>query len=161
MFVHVMRRFNLILSVAILISAIILVFSKIFTPQPIQILLQTGQEVTTQTPNYYELPQVLLLVASSFLIGMTATYLFFASKEQEPRSSRKEYATVLHLLKGDERLVFSVLHEHNGEMVQSALVEKLGLSKVSITRALMKLEQKNLIVKERYGLTNKVKLKLE
>ncbi len=160
---RVMKRFTLILSAVILISAIVLLFVQLFTPQPIHIVLGTGQEVTTQSPNYYELPQVLLLVVSSFLIGSTTLYLFFASKEEQPShpTMKEEYGTILHLLKGDERTLFSELKNNNGEMVQSSLVQKTGLSKVAVTRALAKLEHKNLVVKERYGLTNKVKLKIK
>ena len=40
-------------------------------------------------------------------------------------------------------------------------LEKTGMSKVSVTRALAKLEAKNLVLKERHGLTNKIKIKAD
>lgn len=164
-----MKQFKLVFSVIILIASIFLLFNKLFSPQPIQVVLETGQEITTQNPNYYALPEVLLLVAASFLIGTTAIYLFYNSERlyaftkklvPDERTVQKEYMTVLNLLKGDEKRIFSELKDNRGEMLQNKLVEKTGLSKVSVTRALMKLEHKNLVLKERCGLTNKIKLKL-
>jgi len=46
-----------------------------------------------------------------------------------------------------------------GEVLQNDLVSRTGMSKVAVTRALAKLESKGLVVKERHGLTNKVRLK--
>jgi len=160
----------MIISVALLIASLVILFVKLFSPQPIQIVLETGQEVTTQTPNYYTLSEVLLLIISSFLIGSITLYLFYNSdkitnglikrKDNEAgRDSQEKYKLVVPLLKKDEKVVFTALRNSNGVMLQNQLVLKTGLSKVAMTRALVKLERKNLIVKERYGLTNKVKIK--
>jgi len=161
-----MNQFKIILAVVVLTASIILLFSKLFTPQPIQIILETGQEVTTQSSDYFSLDDVLLLITSSFLIGLTATYLFCNSDTsnvirslKKDKKAGKGYEMVIPLLKGDEKKVFSELLNSNGEMLQNALVLKLGLSKVKMTRILYSLENKNLIIKERHGLTNKIKLK--
>jgi uncharacterized membrane protein len=160
-----MKRYKLIIAVALLISSIVLLFSKLFTPQPIQIVLETGQEITTQAPNYYALSEVLMLVTASFIIGATAIYLFYNSEQiasmagKEEKISRDKFRHIANLLKNNEKKVFDLLVEQNGEMLQNKLVLKTELSKVSVTRALTKLENKNLIIKERYGLTNKIKLK--
>ena len=49
--------------------------------------------------------------------------------------------------------------DSKGQMLQNALVLKTSLSKVKMTRVLASLERKKLIVKERHGLTNRIKLK--
>jgi uncharacterized membrane protein len=44
-------------------------------------------------------------------------------------------------------------------MLQNALVLKTGMTKVKMTRVLSSLERKGLVLKERHGLTNRIKLK--
>jgi uncharacterized membrane protein len=131
-------------------------------------VLETGQEITTQAPNYYALSEVLLLVIASFIMGATAIYLFYKSEQinqlvgqKNEKISKDKYRHITNLLKNDEKKVFELLMSENGEMLQNKLVSKTGLSKVSVTRALAKLETKNLVAKERYGLTNKIKIKTE
>lgn len=161
-----MNQFKVIFSTVILIVSIVLLFSKLFSSQPINIVLETGQEVTTLSSDYFSLTDALILVASSFLIGSMTIYLFYNSDTKEMiRSFRKEngikekYGMVVPLLRADERKVFQELMDSSGEMLQNALVLKSGMSKVKMTRILSSLENKNLIIKERHGLTNKIKLK--
>jgi len=161
-----MKQFKIILSIVILVTSILLLFEKLFSPQPIQIILETGQELSTISSDYFSLTDAMLLIASSFLIGSVTIYLFYNSDTKEViKSFRKEggkgekYGMVIPLLRSDERRVFQELINSNGEMLQNALVLKSGLSKVKMTRILSGLESKNLILKERHGLTNKIKLK--
>jgi len=173
-----MKRFMSIISVIVLIVSLVLLFDKLFTPQPIQIVLESGQEVTTQTADYFTLTEVILLIVCSFLIGMTATFLFYNAEKNEIKSDERrekekkpvtkenelkekvenKYETILPLLKDDEKRFLIALKESNGEMLQNKLVLKLNLSKVKVTRVLWSLERKGLIVKERNGLTNNIKL---
>ena len=162
-----MKRYKLIIAVVLMASSIVLLLIKLFTPQPIQIILETGQEVTTQNPSYYGLSEVLLLVAASFVMGATAIYLFYNSEQiasiasKEEKISKDRYRQIASLLKSDEKTLFDLLVRENGEMLQNKIVLKTGLSKVSVTRALAKLENKNLVIRERYGLTNKIRLKAD
>lgn len=162
----------MIISVVLLVASLVMLFDKLFAPQPIQVVLETGQEVATQAPSYYPLSEVLLLVAASFIIGATAIYLYYNSdeitsnfirqKEKDAGTGKEgqdKYKMIVPLLKKDEKAVFIALRNSNGVMLQNQLVLKTGLSKVAMTRALAKLEMKNLIVKERHGLTNKIRLK--
>ncbi|MFH1236785.1 MAG: hypothetical protein V1648_00055 [Candidatus Aenigmatarchaeota archaeon] len=161
-----MNRFKVILSIVILIVSVLLLFSKLFASQPITIILETGQEVNTLTSDYFSLTDALLLIASSFLIGSVTIYLFYNSDTKDViKSFRREngmkerYGMVIPLLRHDERNVFQNLVDANGEMLQNALVLKSGMSKVKMTRVLSSLERKGLILKERHGLTNRIKLK--
>ena len=161
-----MSRFKIFISLVVLIAALVLLFDKLFTPQPIQITLQSGQEITTSTAEYFSLTEVLLLITSAFLIGAAATYLFYNSDRAKTpnqklhvfESSADISKLILPLLKADEKLVIKALLENNGEMQQNKLAVKLGVSKVKATRVLSGLEQKNLIIKERHGLTNNIRL---
>jgi len=154
------------MAIVILIASVLLLFNQLFTPQPIQIILETGQEVTTQSSDYFSLIQVLLLITSSFLIGSMTIYLFYNSDTDnmfkpinKQKGVERKYEIVIPLLKGDEKRIFQELIESKGEILQNALVLKSALSKVKIARILSSLENKNLIIKERHGLTNKIKLK--
>jgi len=156
-----MRRFSLIIAVIILFVSLFLLFDKLFTPQPIQIVLQSGQEVTTQTSDYFTLTETILLIVCSFLIGTTATYLFYNSDSvtllRQPKEGGR-YDAVLPLLREDEKKVVIALRDSKGEMLQNRLVLKLNLPKVKMSRVLTSLERKRLVVKERSGLTNKIRL---
>ena len=163
---RLMPKFTILISIVILIVALVLLFVKLFTPQPIQITLQSGQESTTSTSEYFSFVEVLLLIASAFLIGTTATYLFYNSDRtktiklpsQKPEFNANVYEAILPLLKTGEKQVIAALRENNGEIKQNKLAAKLGVSKVKATRILYGLEQKRLITKERHGLTNNIKL---
>ncbi|MCX6707299.1 MAG: hypothetical protein NT001_04120 [Candidatus Woesearchaeota archaeon] len=169
-----MKRFKLIISIVFLIVSLLIIFDKLFAPQPIQIILESGQEVTAQTPNYYSMSEVLLLIVSSFLVGALTLYIFYNSEQitsailgqKERKEIRPEghhdtekYRLVIPLLKTDEKTIFSALRDSNGDMLQNNIVKKTGMGKVAVTRALSKLEMKNLVVRERQGLTNRVRLK--
>lgn len=164
-----MVKFTVIISIVVLIAALFLLFDKLFTPQPIQIVLESGQEVTTNTPNYFSLSEVLLMVISAFLIGTAAIYLFYNSSElktvklikktEEKNGKDAVYDSILPLLKHEEKQVVNFLRDSGGQVQQNKLVLKLNTSKVRVTRILHSLQQKDLIVKERHGLTNMVKLK--
>jgi len=164
-------QIQIYISIVILIASLFLLFNRIFSPQPIQITLESGQEITTSTPEYFSLAEVLLLVSCSFLIGSTAIYLYYNSDKSNEnqhktivKSEKKiEFDDiddkVLNLLKPEEKKVILILKENNGEILQNKLVLKLMISKVKVTRILHRLQQKQLITREKYGLTNLVKLK--
>ena len=164
---RLMPKFTILISMVVLIAALVLLFDKLFTPQPIQITLQSGQEITTSTSEYFSLSEVLLLITGAFLIGTAATYLYYNSdrtktiklQPQKPEFKANVYETVYHLLKAGEKQAVAALRENKGEMQQNKLAAKLGVSRVKATRILYGLQQKRLITKERHGLTNIVRLK--
>lgn len=160
-----MRKFSIIISVVLLVASIVLLFSFLFSTQPIQIILESGQEITTSSPSYFTITTVLILIVCSFIVGATSAYLFynadnvFSAFKSDKTHREADYSMLLPLLRHDERKAVHALIENNGEMLQNALVLRLGFSKVKITRILASLHNKQIIVKERHGLTNKIKLK--
>jgi uncharacterized membrane protein len=58
-----------------------------------------------------------------------------------------------------ERETINLIQSENGAIFQGALMEKLGIGKVGITRLLDKLEAKQLIERKRRGMNNIVVLK--
>ena len=161
-----MKQFKIIISVVILVVSAVLLLIQLLTPQPIQIILETGQEIVTEGSEYFSLSQVLVLITAAFLIGSTAIYLYFRSETDEllkalgqKKEYDRKYEMVIPLLRGEESMVFREVLDNKGEMLQNKLVLKTRLNKVKMTRVLASLERKNLIVKERHGLTNRIRLK--
>lgn len=161
-----MERFKTTLAAVIMFASIVILVLKLFAAQPIQITLESGREITTESLEYYSLSEVLVLVVSAFLMGVSAVFLFYNSdmdmikeKGSSVRVSKgPDYGIVLSLLRDDERKVVSLLRDSKGEILQNALVNRMGLSKVKVARLVFSLERKGLIVKERHGLTNRIML---
>jgi uncharacterized membrane protein len=159
--------FRTIIAVAVLISAIVVLILLLFRPQPIQIVLETGQEIASKSSDYFSVITVVVLLICSFLIGAAITYIFYNAEDK--KASNKEitreagpsdmYNKIIFLLKEDEKKAVHIIKEHKGEILQNELVLKLGLSKVKTTRILSSLERKEIIERHRHGMTNKVKLK--
>ncbi|MCU0851728.1 MAG: hypothetical protein MUC90_00510 [Thermoplasmata archaeon] len=82
-----------------------------------------------------------------------------AAPEPEEVAAR-EYL-ILRLLTGDERIMFKAIMDGGGEALQKDLILRTKMSNAKVSRLLDKLEQKGVITKERYGATNKVRIKPE
>jgi len=72
----------------------------------------------------------------------------------------KEYL-VLRLLTGDERVMFKAIMDAGGEALQKDLILSTKMSNAKVSRVLDRLVQKGVITKERYGSTNKIRIRLE
>jgi len=68
---------------------------------------------------------------------------------------------VLRLLTGDERMMFKAIMDSGGEALQKDLILRTKMSNAKVSRLLDRLAQKGVVTKERYGSTNKVKIKPE
>jgi len=68
---------------------------------------------------------------------------------------------VLRLLTGDERIMFKAIMDSGGEALQKELITRTKMSNAKVSRVLDRLLLKDVITKERYGATNKVKIKPE
>ena len=67
---------------------------------------------------------------------------------------------VLRVLDGDEREVMRVLLTHRGEALQQDLVRSTTFSNAKVSRLLDKLEARGLVVRERQGMANRVRVTL-
>jgi len=67
-------------------------------------------------------------------------------------------AVTLRLLDRDERLLFLEIKEKGGAALQKDIGSRDGFSRSKVTRLLDRLEAKGLIVREREGMTNRVRL---
>lgn len=81
-----------------------------------------------------------------------------ASPEEAARLERLQEAAVVKALDEDERRLYLQVREAGGTALQRDLVASGAFSKAKVTRLLDKLERRGLVVRERYGATNRVKL---
>jgi len=75
-----------------------------------------------------------------------------------PKEIHSDEHQTSRLLEGDERTLYQLVASSGGEILQKDIVAKKIFSKAKVTRLLDKLEEKRVIVRERHGMTNKVKI---
>ncbi|MEW5748141.1 MAG: helix-turn-helix domain-containing protein [Candidatus Thermoplasmatota archaeon] len=82
-----------------------------------------------------------------------------AARPTEEVEAEENYL-VLRLLSGDERAMFKAIMDSKGEALQKDLMQRTNMSNAKVSRVLEKLEQKGVVSKERYGSTNKIRIRL-
>jgi uncharacterized membrane protein len=91
-----------------------------------------------------------------FLIIFAVAIIVFYFLRKKQKKSEKSYD------KNDfserEFLIISILHKNKGAMTQAELEKKTNLPKASLSRNIASLERKNIIEKNKTGMTNKIKL---
>lgn len=98
----------------------------------------------------------------TFLImGIISLFAGFAIwnliREKEIKSTKKAILDVFLL--PEEKKVLNEIEKYGGSLTQSELTKTTGFSRVKIHRIIRNLEKKNLIMKQQYGMTNKIVLK--
>ena len=91
-----------------------------------------------------------------FVFAVIGFYFALNAPRQEQRTSQP---VDLSKLDGEEKKVYTLLSAHEGSMYQSDLIRETGLSKVSITRVLDKMENRKIVERKRRGMANLVVLK--
>jgi len=109
-----------------------------------------------QQMNKLAVPKYLGLFADLVLFAC-GLHLFLKTTPEE-RALRQARKTA-HAVGGPEGKAYEEIMNAGGMIFQNALVEKLGMSKVQVTRILDKLEGKGLVERRRRGMTNVVILK--
>ncbi len=71
---------------------------------------------------------------------------------------RSEWELVLRLLSGDERVMFKSLVDAGGEAYQKDLVAKTQMSDTKASRVIDRLEDKELVARERRGMSNLIQI---
>jgi len=105
------------------------------------------------------LPIPLLIPTFSSLgvfVGSLVYYLMFARIKETEKRSTQDARNLLDMLQNDEKKMIEKIVENNGEITQSKLSSVFG--KVKTFRLLETLRKRNVIVKEKYGKTNMIKL---
>ncbi len=131
---------------------------------------------------HQSLPEPIIVFVSLFILiaalvaGTAAAYLFMSRIPARPPALPEPGPTpsgpglvlggqeledlVLRLLDGDERRLMRVIVESRGDVLQRDLVAKTAFSDAKVSRLLDRLEERGLVVRERQGMTNRVRLTL-
>jgi len=83
-----------------------------------------------------------------------------AQEEMTPDERARETYLILRLLTGDERAMFKALMDAGGEALQKDLIKATKMSNAKVSRLLDRLAEKGVISKERWGATNKIRIRL-
>jgi uncharacterized membrane protein len=96
-----------------------------------------------------------------FYLGFSVVgILFYLSYTLVTKDNpKKKQIKIPDNLSKEEKQIIDEIIKQEGMIFQSELVEKLGISKVKVTRLLDKLEGRHLIERRRRGMTNAVILK--
>lgn len=106
--------------------------------------------------------QTWLSIAIAALIFIIGLFLILSKEDKKiiiKKLKEKKKQINLAELDKNEKEAVEIIQAENGAIFQAALVEKLHLGKVGITRLLDKLEAKQIIERKRRGMNNIVILK--
>jgi len=159
----------LIIGIAALIGFIIYSFNTAMT-DIVGLACSHGPECAMWQTIDFQTNTSIGIMAFIIVIGL---YLIFFGKEEKivtriktvkqqidpQKITRANYQRTLSKLPEDEKLVFEILIDSKGSILQSEVVTKANMSKVKVTRVLDRLEGKKLIERKRRGMTNVIILK--
>jgi uncharacterized membrane protein len=99
----------------------------------------------------------ILIILFFILIILYSSY-YLIKKRKSKRKKVKTNSLDKHL-KEDEKLIINILRKKKGKCTQATLLTLSNMSKASLSRLLMELEQRNIIKKEQKGNKNLIILK--
>ncbi len=148
----------LIIGIAVIMVVLVLIFNFVLK----SVVGQTcsmGASCTMYSTISVQTWVSLSITAIVFILGLVI--MFTKPKERIVVKIKKEKKKKINLegLNKNEKEVVKILQNENGAVFQKALMEKLGVGKVGITRLLDKLEAKQIIERKRNGMNNIVVLK--
>ncbi|HEX7515551.1 MAG TPA: MarR family transcriptional regulator [archaeon] len=164
------RGKTLFAAVIFLASVLVLAF-KLLNPTPVQILVEGDTAIISQVPGLFTYTDVLEIGAALVLMSAAAAYILLHDDGVTPAPTqnasaaevileerRQRWEEVAKTLKDDEQTLYKAIIDE-GVIDQSVLVEKTGLPKSNVSRALYGLESRGLIERRRRGMGNVVLLK--
>lgn len=148
-------------AISIAIMVILLSFSiKIAKIELAQCIHPNGGQcpITAHIPLASYVGAALLIIA--FMLGIKVSLSSKAAEKMQKEVSDKA-KTLANALRGDEKKAYETIIASKGAIFQSELVEKMGYSKVKVSRILDRLEGQNLIERRRRGLANMILIKYQ
>jgi len=122
----------------------------------IDISEEDGTTEIVEIPAMFSILQVIFLMILTFFATGSFLLLYVDFKGND--KTKKKQRIVSTVLDGDEKILYDIIKEKN-EILQKDLVYESGFSKAKVTRVLVKLDNKKLIVRKPWGNTNKIIIK--
>ena len=150
----------------VFIASVVVLGIKLLDPTPVQIFVENETTIVNQIPGLFTYTDMLTMIIAVSLLNISGIYLLFFDSEPQTTSTgtmvleerKKRWESVAKTLKEDEQKIFTAIIEE-GIIAQSEIVEKTGLPKSNVSRALYVLESRGLIERRRRGMGNIVLLK--
>jgi len=167
---------KVILATIVLGISCFVIANTLVQPQPISIKIEDGTPIVVQAPAVYGEREVLTMIITSWIAGISAMYLYFEGSRKTwqtvgkhtpvvgqgaPLPTLQELETVnttLKVLREPGKRILEVIVNKGGEMLQRDLYLETGFSKAKVSRTLRELEARNIIQRRQYGGTKKVVL---
>lgn len=142
---------------------------KLISTASIQISIEGEQIVSQSVEGIFLYQDVIMLIAAAIIMGACAGYLAmsFSKVPQETGAPvaeailderKKSWGSIARTLSDQERLIYDLVLESEGIMLQSDIVSATSLSKSTVSRTLDMLESKGLVEKRRRGMGNIIML---
>jgi uncharacterized membrane protein len=154
---------------ALFVTSVFVLGIKLLNPTPIQISVEGKDVAVTQIPGIFTYIDVVIIIISSLVLGISGAYLLLSAPAGEPAAEdagkmileerKRRWDELSKTLKDDERKIYETILESGGFIEQSEIVEKTGLPKANVSRSLDLLESKGLAERRRRGTGNVVLLK--
>ena len=168
---NIVKQWILISSIVLIISVLLLI-DRLLATGPVQLIMEDGKAIPIEGASYFSFNEVLLLIITAWLGGMSFLYIIQFSREKEtPDISVKEGKEITEIpeskssalmaadiLEGDEKILFQNIIDNDG-ILQRELVMKTGFSEPKVSRLLDRVERRGLIMRQRNGMGNRVLLK--
>lgn len=168
-----------LLTAVLFVASTVVLAVQLINPSPVVVSVgENGTEVA-QLGGYFRYRDVGVITVAACLLGASGTYLLLGDRptadadgteppfarqrnpDGEPteellEARRQELQETADRLADNEREIYEAALDADGEVPQKELVERTGLSKATVSRALDNLESKNLLKRERRGMGNTV-----
>lgn len=99
---------------------------------------------------------IVVISSLSLFVGFTTYYLLSGYFIQDNKEMQKKVFNVLRFFNAEEQRILKKLIDKKGEANQSFLSKELKIDKVKISRIISKMEDKNMVIKEKNKMTNKI-----
>jgi uncharacterized membrane protein len=169
------RRIGLALASVLLIASVFVLALRLLSSTPLNIYINNSGGVTVQQiPGLFTFSDMMVVLVSAAVAGASFVYILLwkggevtlatdvhsntllqASMEEK----RKAWEQLAPSLGHDERKVYEAVLDAGGFLGQSELVQKVSLSKTTVSRSLDILESRGLLERRRRGMSNVVVLK--
>jgi len=176
------------LAMVLFVVSVFMVMSKFMLPTTIQVLIEGQSSFIREIPNVYTVLDCIIIAFFSFLLGVSAFYLFItysvmpekemSEHEVEPGEAGSESALQVQdtdtqvpetsKTEDDRAGLLKILKGNEkkviealmeyGEMNQADMSARTGIPKSTLSRILQDLEDRSLIFRYDYGMSKMVKL---
>lgn len=104
---------------------------------------------------------VIIISISSFglFIGSLIYYLLNRDIHYERKNTKNIQEALFSLLEDEEKDIMKLIIKNSGKIYQSKIAKELNLDKVKVSRIISSLEKKNVLEREKIGMTNMISLK--